>query len=341
MSNPFEAPNDSYNPFAMDNNSGSEHHRKSTPNSGNETNQSNFQSNPGSYTNPKGPETQYDSNLQSTGKITDKFTNRDITLDDIIKREKELEEREAKIRDLEKKVSDARANGTTMDLHPRNYPLLLRWYRYYPDEEIPGDARAIMKMLYVMHYVLGVLLLFNSVCCFCTLVGGGGGVPKSPTTLVILSVAYLILLFPCSFGLIIMSLYKALSQQSAPRYVLFLLNYLGLCAFIVFLCLGLGNFGSLGYINAINLLSQSKGKWVGGLAIFYSAVMSLFLAFIIYLGILILRYFKDHKFDKRAKTEFAKMAANYASEHKEDIARYAMENPEVAIETAKIASSGI
>lgn len=331
MTNPFEV-DTSYNPFAVEN----------TPE---DVPQTSYAPPPATpvYDTPSytPPQTNYTTPTQSytnsQEEFKDSITGLKITAEDLAKREEALAKREATISAMETKVEEARANGTMANLHPRNYPFILKWYKYYPEEEIPENARSLIKQLYWAHYAGWLLLAINFGCCFFTFAPGISAMISSPTFTCILAAAYFFLIGPITIDMCFMVLYNAISQKKALKFVGFLFTYGISFLFFAFVAISYDDYGSIGWINAINFFQAKESSYVAIVGLVFSSVASLYTCYHGWLWWVALIYFRKNKFEKAALTEAAGIAANYAAEHKDELAEAAYQNPELMSSAAATA----
>ena len=330
MTNPFgQTIDDEYNPFAHFNenslesnenpyklNSSNENVNKDTNYDGQSLSSQPFSDNTPSY--------QYDNNneLKSEKKgnviFKDPVTGFGITEKDIIEKENALALKEERISNREKEVSDARANGTENVLNPfmRNYPPIIKLYSYYPENDIQEESRPILQKVYLLEYGAFLVLFLNAVGCFTSFAIKNA--VKSPSSNIVFGCRYFIFGSYISMDVCLMGLYNSLKYGKALKYVCFLISYACFGLFMAFLTIGLVNFGSIGWMTAIRAIGQNS--IVAGYCFIYSIIATAYVVangWVLYISY---KYFRTHNFDKKAIGEAAGMAAQFASEHKEEIA---------------------
>ena len=331
MANPFEqSVDEAYNPFAM-NSSYNE------PDTSMDTKLLPAEQ-PNTYDYPQ--TTQTSENSQNT-QFKDSVTGLNLDEKTLAEREAALAKREQIIANREREVNEARANGTLSQLnpHPRNFPILFHFYKYYPEEELPTDSLPFMKKLMWLFYIAGGILAYNVLCAFFCLAPGPSSKIKSAATSIVFSIFYMCACFPLSLELCFFVFYNALKQGKGIKYVGAIISLSVYTIFFIYLAVGWGDFGSIGWISTINIFGADSNTWVGILSVIYSilaTLCSVAMGFMVYYSI---RYFKTHDLQRKAVGEAAGMAAQYASDHKEEIIDAAKSNPEVAMQAASFAAN--
>jgi hypothetical protein len=274
--------------------------------------------------------------------IKDSTTGANITEADIKAKEDALAAREAKISNREREIEDARANGTLDDLnkHKRNFPIILKMYKYYPEEFISEDAQPLINKVMICTYIGAILLILNALTTVLCLLPGPSSVNESSKAAPILfALVYLFVMYPLSLELCLIPLYNALKDGKGLKYVGFLFSFIIYFAFFVYIAVGIGDYGSVGWIVAIELFSAEKNKWVAAIALIFSLAATGFSVLIGWVWILAFRYYKNNDIKSKAISEAAVAAGQYANEHRDEIAQAARENPELAMQAAQIAST--
>ena len=279
---------------------------------------------------------------QNTG-FKDNLTGLNLTEKDLADKEAALRRREEMIANRERQVDQARANGTLSSLnqHPRNFPILLKFYKYYPEEDLPSDALPLMKKMMLSTYANLIVLFINVIGAFFCLAPGPKQKLDSSATTIVFSIVYLLVGYPLSLELGLFVFYNALKQGKALKYIGAMVFTAIYFCFIVYLAVGLGDYGSVGWITTINVFGAAQNSWVGIITVIYSILATAYaclLAFIFYLAY---KYYKSTDLQSRAVGEAAGMAAQYASDHREEIIDAARNNPELAVQAAQMASSGM
>lgn len=298
MSNPFDSGSDSYNPFNQADTNQSkkindiESQQTSTKTSSKTTND----------TNNKG--------------YKDPITGVYITEKELIEKERNLAEREQRIAQREREIEEAKANGTydQLNTHKRNFPIYLNWYKYYPEEDIPEDARKMMQYQIYSVYIGFGLLMLNCVGCLIAIFDGGS--MKSPAASLVYSTLYLICSIPILLELDFYTLYMSLMAQKALKFVEFIVVDSIFIIFMFFLGVGWFDFGSIGWMVAIDSLAGKAGIFLAVYSLIWSILITIHVAGLCFFWLTKYRYFTSHKFSKQAILESAAIASKYAAENK-------------------------
>ena len=341
MTNPFEATvDDNYNPFAMTGNYDDPPVQSGTLDSP-ATSSYQEPASSNNYPSSNASEPTNTAGSQSAG-LKDTVTGLRLSEADIRKREEILADREKRIADRERQVEDARANGTLDELnkHKRNFPIILKMYKYYPDEFIAEDARPLLKKVMLSTYIGCILLIINALTTvFCLLPGPNSVNESSKAAPILFSFLYLVVVYPLSLELCLMPLYNSIKDGKALKFIGFLFSYGVLFLFFIYLAVGLGDYGSVGWIISIQLFSAEKNKWVAAIALIFSIAATAFVCLLGWFWIIAFRYYKANDIKSKALGEAAVAAGNYANEHKDEIAQAARDNPELAMQAANIAAT--
>lgn len=316
MSNPFETIDDSYNPFEETTPA-----PPPTPPAPQQT----------TYTPPpepapeKKPEKKANSNAPIFGNlgggvIKDPNTGLTLSEKDLEERERALAEKEQKIADRERQIEEAKANGTydQLNTHKRNFPKFLNWYKYYPEEDIPEDARQMVKFHEWLQYGFAILTALNFFGCICSL--GTGSSVASPASSIFFSLMYMLVLVPVFLDIVFITLYNSLRDQKGLKYVGFLAAFGIQALFVLFLAIAFMDYGSIGWMVSIDILGGEKGKWVGGYGIVWSIIATAFTGLICWMWYKAFIYYRSGSLKAKSFGEAASMAANYAREHPDQVA---------------------
>ena len=339
MTNPFGETSGEYNPFASTNvDSFDATHT-------NEVEQASPIANDNTQNIGQTNTTSYDYEAQTTSTQTGKAELKDpvtglrITLKDIEERERVLNERENRISNREREVADAKANGTVDQLnkHPRNFPPFFKWYKYYPEEDLPEDSLKLMNYIKWVHYAVIIALLINVIGCIASLAHGASSAVNSPGANILFGIIYFIVISYLSLDLCFMVLYNALMNSKALKFIGFLITYGILFIVIAYIAIGINNYGSVGWITAINVIGNNAG--IGAFYFIFSILITLVAVALGWTWYMAYKYFRNNDFSKKAIGEAAQKASDFAAEHREDIANAARDNPELAQAAAQQAAN--
>lgn len=333
MANPFETSvDDSYNPFAMGSNyqDPAPQQQQAPPPTTNT-----------SYTDSQPSQAPASSASNQQGGYKDQVMGIKLTDEELAAREEALRKREERIAAREREIEEARANGTLGQLnpHPRNFPILLKFYKYYPEDDLEEEFRPVMSRLFWLSYGSAIVLCINALLSLFYLTKGPADKIDSPATSIVFAWFFLIILYPISLESVVMPFYNALKEFKGMKFVGYLIMSALYFFFYVYIAVGLGAYGSFGWIIAINGVTAAEGKWVGIIAIIFSIIATLFVVAWGWVWWQSLILFRKTDFKNRAVKEAAGYAVNYANDHKEEIAKAAAENPDAVVGAATYASS--
>lgn len=267
--------------------------------------------------------------------FVDPVTGAPISQSDLDKRENILRQREQAIQAKE----TALQNGTIEKVaNPKNFPPLLRWWAYHPDEDLPENSRKMAKLIFYIFGATGIVYLVNFIGCLCCLNHGAAQQVSSPATKIVLSTIFLFVFWPISYELCYFVLYRALSQQKAMRYFCFLGTYAIWILILAFNAIGIDEGGSVGFIQMIDLFAASSGKFVAVIAVIFSVLACADIAAMVYTYILAIRFYKSEGLTQKAFSEASQFAANKARENPEAIMEVARDNPDLVYGAASTAA---
>lgn len=334
MANPFETSvDDSYNPFAMGSNySQDQNNAPASSNSNNNPPPNN------SYTSDysAAPASQQNDNSYKDSVTGIKLTDAELTA-----REEALRKKEEKIAAREKQIEEARANGTLSSLNPfpKNFPILLKFYKYYPDDDLTEDCRPLMKKMYWLSYGAGLVLGLNALMSLFCLAPGVSAKLTSVATSLVFSWFFFIVLYPVLLETCIMPLYNSMKDFKGIKFFGYLCMSFLFLAFFVYIAVGLGDYGSFGFMIAIDILGAEKNTWVGVICLIFAIIATIFVVAWGWMWWVSVVFFRKTDFKSAALREAAGYAADYAKDHKEDIAKAAVEHPDVVVAGAQYAAA--
>ncbi|KAK8854119.1 hypothetical protein M9Y10_016669 [Tritrichomonas musculus] len=267
----------------------------------------------------------------------DPVTNIQITSDLLDRREAELARRERMIESREQQIRDGTFTPPSTN---KNFPPLLRWYSYHPDEELPESARTQAKILFYIYLAIGIVYLVNWIGCLFCLNRSAAQATSSPATKIVLSTIFLFAFYPLSYEVSYFVYYKALAQGKALRFVCFLATYAIWGLFLAFNAIGMNESGSVGWIQTIDMFAAEGGgaKIVAVIGIIFSIAASGLFAFMVFIFIKLIKYYKDEGLEKRTYAEAGQYAAQKANENRDAILDAARENPDAARQIAGAAT---
>jgi len=170
-------------------------------------------------------------------------------LDDLERRERELQAREA---ELARRQEHIRLHGRNN--WPFFFPLI---YHSIPDE-IPEQYQPLISRLYQLWLILLITLIINLVACIFVLTSGSSDGAKDLGS----SITYLPVIGILSFLLWYRPIYNAYMKEQSLYYYLYFFFCGWHLLFSVYMILGIPSTGSAGLIQTVSMFS--RGYIVGG-----------------------------------------------------------------------------
>lgn len=274
------------------------------------------------------------SSVAGKPEFVDPVTGMPITEKQIADRERQLEERERMIRERE----EALANGTIRVTHGRkNFPPMLHWWSYHPDEDLPLEARKTAKTMFMTLLLFGPIYLINFLAVLFSM-GCGDILHNSPAMMLVLSAFYLIALWPVSFEICYFPYYNSLISGKAMRFFCALGVYFLYFALLVFNVIGIASNGAIGIISVIDLFAAGKVlQGVFGIIFVVAGILDICVMVIVFISLI--AYYKQEGLDKKAFAEAGQFAAEKAMENRELLAEAAMNNPGLVMDAVATAYS--
>lgn len=254
----------------------------------------------------------------TNAKFTDPVTGMPVTESQVEARERQLAERERQIAEKE----DAMRNGTLQPAATRkNFPPLLKWWEYHPDEDIPEHGRKMAKITFWLFVATGLVYLVNAIGCLACL-GSKGAANTSVGLLIGLSIVYLLAFWPLSFEICYFVLYDALRRSKGMKFICGLAMYCIWWIMLVFNVIGIQDGGAVGFIIMINLFGGGASG-VGAIACIFSILGLLDAVALAWMFVLWCRWYKKEGLSRKAFTEAAEYAAEQARENPDAVAAVA------------------
>lgn len=232
---------------------------------------------------------------------------------DLSAKEAELARREMEIARQESLV----ANGISVESaglvnRPKNFPPFIKFWKYYPDQEIPPDSQSLIKQIFILWFVMDATYLANwivSLCCLsCADALGSVG------SLLVLSTVYLLIFVPVSYEVCFFVLYKALKESRGLSFFCFLFTFAIWGVVIAWHAVGIEEGGAVGWIQTIDLFI-GKHSLVGTLGLIVSLAYTTCVAGVIYYWLKCWSFYKQNGLKSKAFGEASTIAAQYASEN--------------------------
>ncbi|XP_065672391.1 secretory carrier-associated membrane protein 2 isoform X5 [Hydra vulgaris] len=214
------------------------------------------------------------------------------------------EELERKAAELEKKEQELKRIQSSAQKE-NNFPPLPKFFCVQPcfyhdiSLEIPIESQKTCKILFYLWQLYSFTLFFNFITAIALLATGG----KDGGTTLGVSILYMVLFIPCSFLCWYRPIYKALKSDSSFNYMMFFFVFFFQIIYDVICALGIGLFGSCGWINGANEVSNNKA--VAGMMFVTATLWTLLAIF----KLLLLR--KVHSAYRRSGASFEKAQVEF------------------------------
>jgi len=189
------------------------------------------------------------------------------------------DELERKAQELARKEEELNNIQRTVD-KAKNFPPLPKFCCAQPcfyhdiSVEIPMEMQRNCRMLFYVWQLYVFVLMYNFICglaLLCT--GGNDGAQTFGVSLV-----YLVLFTPCSFVFWYRPVYKALATNSSFNFMLFFFMFFMQIVFSIIYTMGIGGFGTCGWINAAKEL-DSGNSGVAAMMFICAALWSVLVLF--------------------------------------------------------------
>ena len=228
-------------------------------------------------------------------------------------KEAELARREIEIARQESLV----ANGIPVESaglvnRPKNFPPFVKFWKYYPDQEIPADSQPLIKQIFILWAVMCVTYLVNWIVSFCCLSCADS--LGSVGSLLVLSTVYLFIFVPVSYEVSFFILYKSLKESRGLSFFCFLFTFAIWGVIIAWHAVGIEEGGAVGWIQTIDLF-LGKHFFVGTLGIIVSLGYSTCVFGVVYYWLKCWNFYKKNGLKSKAFSEASTIAAQYASEN--------------------------
>lgn len=245
-------------------------------------------------------------------KFVDPVTGMPITEAQVEARERQLAAREREIAEKE----EALRNGTLeVPKTRKNFPPLLKWWEYYPEEDIPEHGRAMTKRTFWLFLATGIVYLVNVIGSLACL-GSNNAAGTSVGLLIGLSIVYFVVFWPLSFEICYFVLYDALKKAKGMKFICGLGMYCIWWIILVVNVIGPKDGGAVGFIVMINLFSGGQGG-IGAIACVFTILGVVDAAGLAWMFVLWCRWYKKEGLSRKAFSEAAQYAAEQARDNPE------------------------
>jgi hypothetical protein len=267
-------------------------------------------------------------------KFVDPVTGVPISERDIIAREEALARRERDISTMEDQVR----SGTYVAPTTRNnFPPFLKWWAYYPNEDLPENARSDAKLLFWAYTAGFIPYAINVIGALGVQFTSGAGTAADTSTgmLLALSIFFLVVWQLLGYECFYFLYYKALIQGKGLKFICSLVTFVIWWGMLVFNVIGVKDGGSVGIMIVADLQGKFNGCFTIGLIFVLVGLADA--AALAYLFVRLVQFYRREGLSKKAFAEAGQFAAEQAAANRETLVGVAMEHPEVV---SNIAASG-
>jgi hypothetical protein len=265
--------------------------------------------------------------------FVDPVTGVPITERDLERREEALAKRERELQTMEDQVR----SGTYVAPTTRNnFPPILKWWQYYPDEDLPENGRRDAKFVFWAYTAGYIPYAINVIGAFGVLFGRGGDAVSSTGMLLALSLFFLLVWQALGYEVFYFVYYNALAQSKGLKFICSLVTYFIWWGMLVFNVIGIGGGGSVGLIVSIDLSSKHHGGLFAiGLIFFLTGLADA--AVLAWLFVRLVQFYRAEGLSKKAFAEAGQIALEQAANNREALVGAALEHPEAV---SNIAAAG-
>lgn len=262
--------------------------------------------------------------------MVDPVTGAPISERDISRREEVLARREREIEALEERVR----NGTYTPPSTRNnFPPILKWWAYHPDEDLNENIRPLMKYYFWGYSLQFVVYLVNFVACITMLGAGADHVNTSVGLLIGIGGFLLFVWIPLGYELHYFLMYGAVSAGKGMKTVCSLVTYCIWWILLVINIIGPQEWGAVGFIIIAKLYSEQDGKKAtlqGTIGLIFAILALADAAWLAFVFVKLCIFFKREGLTQKAFAEAGHYAAEQAYSNRETLVDAARDHPEIA-----------
>lgn len=263
-----------------------------------------------STTSPQNPQTQSSANSSFVDPVSGMVNLSDA---DLSAKEAELARREMEIARQESLVANGiPVESAGLENRPKNFPPFIKFWKYYPDKEIPVDSQPLIRQIFILWLVMDITYLANWIVSFCCLACADS--LGSVGSLLVLSTVYLFIFVPVSYEVCFFVLYKAIKESRGLSFFCFIGTFTVWGIIIAWHAVGIEEGGAVGWIQTIDLYLGGHA-FVGTLGLIVSLGYTTCVAGVIYYWLKCWNFYKKNGLKAKAFGEASTIAARYASEN--------------------------
>jgi hypothetical protein len=257
-------------------------------------------------------------NSSITGSITviDPLTDIPVSEHEIAHHEQLLTTREQAIQVIEYEIRSGPYVGPN---NRNNWPPLLKWWAYYPDEDLPEQYRQLAKLYFFFFNAQAIPYTMNVVAALSRF-----GAEETPNVslgmTVVLSLFFLFVFLPMGYDVVYFAFYDAVVKEKAARFICSLGLYVIWWGVLVLVTMGIG---SVGLIPVIDLYKGGQSA-IGTIALCVVITSALIAGTLAWIFVELIRLYRTQEISVRDVTELPQIAISQAQQNPQTV-----ENPAI------------
>jgi hypothetical protein len=259
--------------------------------------------------------------------MVDPVTGAPIRERDIARREEVLARREREIEALEESVR----NGTyTAPATRNNFPPILKWWAYYPDEDLNENIRPLMKYYFWACACQCIAYIINFVACL-TCLAAADHLSTSLGLLIAIGAFLLFVWIPLGYEGHYFLMYGAVTSGKSMKTVCSLVTYCIWWIILVISVIGPPDWGAVGFYLVAHLYKADdhgkKASLQGTIGLIFALIGLADAAWLAFVFVRLCQFFRKEGLKQKAFSEAGKYAVEQAYNNKEGLIEAAREHP--------------
>jgi hypothetical protein len=256
------------------------------------------------------------STVMGSNTFKDPVTGIPISERDILHREDALKRREQEIESMENQVR----SGTYVPPTTRNnWPPILKWWAYYPDEDLPENYRKLANLLFMFFSAQAIPYAINVIAAF-ALLGAHGDANVSVGMMIALSLFFLLVWIPLGYDGVYFNFYNALMKQKALKLLCSLAGCAIWWSVLVLNVIGVTK-GGVGLLPMIDLYGSGHGV-IGTISLFVVLTGSVDAAALAWVFLRLVRFYRSEGLSSKAFLEAGQIAVERAQDNPRMMAQF-------------------
>jgi hypothetical protein len=262
--------------------------------------------------------------------MVDPVTGAPITERDIARREEVLARRERELEALEEQVR----NGTyTPPTTRNNFPPILKWWAYYPDEDLNENIRPLMRYYFFAYGLQALAYAVNFIACL-TIIGNASHLETSLGLLLGIGGFLFFVWVPLGYEAHYFLMYGAVSSGKSVKTICSLITYCIWWVILVISVIGPSSWGAIGFYLVAGLYKKDdQGKAAtlqGTIGLIFAIIGLVDAAWLAFIFVRLCQFFRKEGLKQKAFVEAGHYAAEQAYNNRETLIDTAKEHPELA-----------